>query len=65
MYAVADGANPPARDALGTTKETKETPGQHQGRCLMDAEPVTLVELHPADQRTERRVDLIDPTPSR
>ena len=45
----------PARDAL---RITQRTVGQHQGRCLMDAEPVPLHESHPAYHRTEGRVDL-------
>ena len=33
---IADGSCPPAGDALGTAKQTT---GQHQGRCLVHAEP--------------------------
>ena len=56
LGAIADGANPPAWDALGTTEQTS---GQHQSRGLVDAEPVTLEELDPAHNRTEGRVDLV------
>ena len=51
------GADPQAGDALGTAEQT---PGQHQGSCLMDTEPVTLHELHPANHRTVGRVDLMN-----
>ena len=46
MNAIANGEDPPAWDTL---RAAKQTTGQHQGRCLMDAEPVTLHELDPAD----------------
>ena len=54
--AIADGTNPAAGDALRTAEQTT---GQHQSRCLVDAEPVTFHELHPADDGTEGRVDLM------
>ena len=55
--AIAAGGYPAARNALGTAKQS---PGQHQGRRLVNAEPVPLHELHPADDRAESRVDLTD-----
>ena len=57
MYAIADGTNPLARDALGATKQAS---GQHQGRSLMYRQPISLHKLHPADDGTVRRVDLYD-----
>ena len=56
LNAIADGSNPPARDALGTAEQTS---GQHQRSCLVDAEPVTFGKLHPADHGVEGRVDLM------
>ncbi|MCY4364847.1 MAG: hypothetical protein OXE17_01260 [Chloroflexi bacterium] len=53
---IADRTDPSARDALGTAEQMS---GQHQGRCLVDTEPVTLHELDPANDRTEGRVDLV------
>ena len=50
------GADPETRSALGTAEQT---PGQRHGRCLMDAEPVALLELHPAAARIEGRVHLV------
>ena len=57
LNAIADGTNPPARDALRTTKQAS---GQHQARCLIYRQPVPLHELHPADHGTVRQVDLYD-----
>ena len=57
MDPVAHGTYPLAGDALGTAKQT---PGQHQGRSLVEAESVAFHELHPADDGTEGRVDLMD-----
>ena len=57
LYAIADGTNPPAGDALGAVERTT---GQHQGRCLMYRQPVSLHELHPANDGTVGRVDLMD-----
>ena len=57
MYAIAGGTDPPAGDALGTAEQTT---GQHQGRCLMDTEPISFHELHPANDRTVGRVHLVD-----
>ena len=55
MSAPAVRTLPAARNALGTAEQT---PGQHQGRSLVDAQPVTFHELHPAYNRTVGRVDL-------
>ncbi len=55
MNAVSDGTDPPAGDALGTTEQT---PDRHQGGRLVHAEPVTLHELHQANDGIEGRVDL-------
>ena len=57
LNAITDGTNPAAGDALGVTKQAS---GQHQGRGLMYRQPVSLHELHPTDDRTVGRVDLID-----
>ena len=57
MYAIAGGTDPPAGDALGTAEQTT---GQHQGSRLMDAEPISFHELHPANHRAESRVHLAD-----
>ena len=54
--AIVGGTSPPTGDTLRTTEQT---PGQDQGRCLMDREPVMLHELHPAYHRTIGRVDLM------
>ncbi len=48
LNAFADGCYPQAGDAFGTAEQT---PGQRQGRSLVDAEPVTLHELDPANDR--------------
>ena len=56
MYAIANGGHPPAGDALGATKQAS---GQHQGRCLVHRQPVSLHELHPANDGTVGRVDLM------
>ena len=57
LNAIADGTNPSAWDALGATKQAS---GQHQGRSLMYRQPISLHKLHPADDGTVGRVDLID-----
>ena len=56
LDAMTDGSHPSAWDALGTAEPTS---GQHQGCCLVHAEPVTFHELHPANHGTEGRVDLL------
>ena len=43
--AIANGTDPPAGDTLGTAESAKGGSGQHQSRCLVDAEPVTLPQL--------------------
>ena len=57
MHAIADGTYPSTRDALGTTKQAS---GQHHGSSLVHRQPVSLHELHPANDGTVRRVDLYD-----
>ena len=39
------------RNALGTVEQTA---GQHQGRCLIDAQPVPFHEQHPAHHELEK-----------
>ena len=56
LDAVADRTDPSAGDALGTAEQTT---GQRQGRGLVDTEPVSFHELHPADDGTEGRVHLV------
>ena len=56
LNAIANGGYPPTGDALGTAEQAS---GQHQGRCLVDTEPVMLHELDPTDHRTVGRVDLV------
>ena len=56
MNAVADRTDPPAGDALGTAEQTT---GQRQGRCLVDAEPVSFHELHPPYHAGKGRVHLV------
>ena len=46
IAAIADRGYPAAGNALGTAKQPA---GQHQGRCLVNAEAIPLHELHPAD----------------
>ena len=43
MHAIAEGCYPPAGNALRTAKQTT---GQHQVCCLVNAEPVSFHELH-------------------
>ena len=45
LDAIADGGHPSAGDALGTAESAKGGSDQHQSRCLMYAEPVTLPEM--------------------
>ena len=52
---MASRTKPEEEDTLGAAKQTT---GQHQGRCLVNPQPVPLRELHLASQRTERRVHL-------
>ena len=56
MHVIAGRTHPSAGDALGTAEQT---PGQHQGRSLVNAEPITLHKLHPANDGTEGRVHLM------
>ena len=41
------------------SEQPKQASGQHQGRSLVYRQPVSLHELHPADDRTVGRVHLV------